>query len=271
MAEKGQLEEAAARLEQAQQLNPDLGLVTIREVGRLLAPYFLKKGREAARAGSYERALELLGQAAQYDPILGVDASAEARRGVAQYHVEQGRLLARAGNAAEAIAQYEKACAFDPTLKSEHDSTRNLEPKLEAGTYAARFFQEQGDKLAEQGDLVQATAAFRQAVELDPMLAKEWEPEARAVRLVAQYQKQRARAAKRHSQPEKPLPSETPESAHWLWFNGVDAVTGAYATPPLAVEELVRLVRGETTLDSLKEQAGQRLATSSGDSSLQHF
>jgi tetratricopeptide (TPR) repeat protein len=215
--------------------------------------------------------LELLGQAAQYDPILGVDASAEARRGVAQYHVDEGRRLAQAGNAAEAIAQYAKACAFDPTLKSEFDPTQDLQPKLEAGKYAARFFQEQGDKLAEDGDLAQATAAFRQAIELDPMLAKEWEPEARAAQLVAQYQKGRARAAKKHSQPERFPSSETSESAQWLWSNGVNAATGEYATPPLTAEELVRLARGETSLDSLREQLGQRLATSSGDSSLGHL
>jgi tetratricopeptide (TPR) repeat protein len=272
MAEKGQLEEAAARLEQAQQLNPDLGLATIKEVGLLLAPYLLKEGREAARAGSYERALELLSKAARYDPILGVDASAEARRGVVQYHVEEGRRLAQAGNAAEAIDQYEQACAFDPALKSTFDPTQDLQPKLEAGKYAARFFQEQGDKLAEQGDRAQAAAAFRQAVELDPTLAKEWEPEARADRLVAQYQKERARAAKRRSQLERLPSAATDESAQWLWFNGVNAATGEYATPPLTAEELVRLVRGETSWNSLKQQAGQRrLATSSGDSSLGHL
>jgi tetratricopeptide (TPR) repeat protein len=272
MAKQGQLDKAAAELEYAQQLNPDLGLTTIKEVGLLLAPYVLKRGREAARAGAYERSLQLLGQAAQLDPILGVDASAEAKRGVAQYHVEQGRRLAEAGNVAEAIAQYEKACAFDPTLKSEFDPTQNVEPKLEAGRYAARFFQAQGYRLAMQGDVHQAAAAFRRAGELDPMLLEQGEPEAKAVRLVAQYQMERSRAASRHYRHETFFAAWSRESDRLLWFNGVDATTGVYATPPLAAEELLRLLRGETSWDSLKQQVGQRgLATSSGDSSLGHL
>ena len=263
LAMGGKIEVAVALFEEAQRLNPDLGLESMKEVRRLVAPYFLDKGRAAASAGKYKSALGLFGRAAELDPILGVNPGAEASRLVALHHRDQGRKLAKEGNVGAAISHYKKARKFDPALKSEFDSTEALEPRTEAGRYAAQFFVEQGTKLAEQGDREQAAASFRKAVELNPLLLEEWEPEKKAAQLVARYQSDKERAALRPQKDEKLSGPGTPESDQMLWFNGVNAATGEYLMPPMVAQELVWLIRGEKSPDYLQELRTRWQITSS--------
>ena len=44
-----------------------------------------------------------------------------------------------------------------------------------------------------------------------------------------------------------------PKSDQLLWFNGVNAVTGEYFTPPMGAEELVELIRSELSPNNLQE------------------
>lgn len=260
-ARVGKLEKAAAQLKAAQRLNPELGPAAEKELQRLAAPYFLDRGDAAARKGVYEKALELLRQASELDPSLGVTPTERARPLVAEYHKAEGRRLAREGELEAAIAHYEKACELNPATRSDFDPKPLLQPRDEAKEYAAQYFETYGAALAGQGDHETAVAAFRKALELKPSL--QWDPEQKAAQLVAQAQSVRQRAASRPKDTQLEAQA-THEADRRLWFNGVNAATGEYLTPPIAAEALVAIIRGDTAPSDPAELRALRARASSG-------
>ena len=76
--------------------------------------------------------------------------------------LEAARNQARAGDQAGAVALFKQALALDPGLQ--------LDPEREAGSLAARHQLANGGRLAQQGKVQDAIAAFVEAQRLDPTL-----------------------------------------------------------------------------------------------------
>ncbi len=93
--------------------------------------------------------------------------------------VEQGKRLAKEGKVEEAITAYKEAQKLAPDIDLNPETeTIDKDPKAVAGKWAALGKVEEGEKLAKQGKVTEAIAAYKETQQLDPEIDLDPETEA---------------------------------------------------------------------------------------------
>jgi|CXWL01.1.fsa_nt_gi tetratricopeptide (TPR) repeat protein len=197
LAQRGDEVRASAALQAAQQLYPDIDLDPATEakqtdpqavaqqlVIRAKAKEKLDLGRQLARKGDVDGATVALQAAQQLDPNIDLDPATEAKetdpqavaqqletRAKTEEKLDLGRQLARKGDVDGAIVALQAAQQRDPNIDLDPATeTRETDPQVVAKQWAAIGKIDEGQALAQKGDIEKALQAYTEAEKLAPSL-----------------------------------------------------------------------------------------------------
>ncbi len=199
IASKGDYKQGAIELQAAKKrdstidLNPDpqeLETNPDRVAKQLAAPakVKVKEGEKLAKEGKVKEAIAADQEVQQIDPEIDLNPDTEAidkepkavdRKLAALAKVKEGEKLAKEGKVKEAIATYKEAQQLDSEIDLNPETQAiDKDPKAIAGKLAAPVKVKEGEKLAEQGKVTEAIAAYKEAQQLDPEIDLNPETEA---------------------------------------------------------------------------------------------
>jgi WD40 repeat protein len=164
LAKTGQISEAVAQFQRAQQQAPCLKFDPTDKAQKLAAQAQIAIGKALLTDGKRDDAI------AAFNSAIQIDSRFNGLPLVANHYIEEGNKLAKKGKITVAVAEFSQAKKLVPSFIFEQET--------EAKQVYAVVFIEQGQKLAEQGKIDAAIAKYQKAQQMDASLeisAKQWD------------------------------------------------------------------------------------------------